>query len=211
MDTPSILLPMLSLLPFAVVGSFTPGPNNILVMSYGISHGLRATLPYQAGAGLACLLIITGAVLAGAQLEKLLPPFMVGIKYIGCAYMLWLAWVVARSPAPQPQNSTGDTAIPPKATPFGSSAVTYRSGFILQFINPKFYLYTITLTAVLAPAVRSPFDIGVIGMFFAAIAVAGMFAWASAGALLQHFLRRWHRASSIAMALALVWCAVTLL
>ena len=40
---------MLTLLPFAFVASFTPGPNNILVMSRGVNEGLRATLAYQEG------------------------------------------------------------------------------------------------------------------------------------------------------------------
>ena len=211
----TVLLLSLSLLPFAVVGSFTPGPNNILVMSYGISHGLRATLPYQLGAGVACFIIIAGIVLAGAQLDKTLPVVMEITRYIGCAYMLWLAFVVARSPAPetspkeaQEEQAGTNAARTLDRRTFG--AVSWRSGFVLQFINPKFYLYTLTLASVLAPAVRSGLDIGLSGFFFAFVAVAGMFCWAAAGALLQNFLRRWHRATSLGMALALVWCAVSL-
>ena len=196
------------LIPFAVVGSFTPGPNNILVMSHGISHGFRATLPYQMGMGVACMLIIGIVLLLGAQLEKVLPPVMVAMRYVGCAYMLWLAWVVGSSPAPAVGNSPEGEA--EAAQRIGRSAVTWRTGFVLQFINPKFYLYTLTLAAVLAPVVRSALDLSAYSVFFAVIAVAGTILWAAAGALLQNFLRRWHRATSLFMAAALVWCAVTL-
>ena len=197
------LLVMLPLLPFAFVGSFTPGPNNILVMSHGISHGLKATLPYQLGAGAACFIIIGGIVLLGAQLEKVLPLLLEFMKYAGCVYMLWLAWVVGTAAAP-------GTAADMDAEAPRQCAVTYRSGFFLQFVNPKFYLYTLTLAAVLAPAVHNALDVSLYGFVFSAIAVAGMWVWAAAGALLQNFLRRWYRATNTVMALALVWCAVSL-
>ena len=38
---------LFSLFSFSFIASFTPGPNNLLVMSQGINHGLRSTYAYQ--------------------------------------------------------------------------------------------------------------------------------------------------------------------
>lgn len=190
---------LLTLLPFSVIASFTPGPNNILVMSQGINSGFRSTVAYQLGAGVACFVIIGGVMLLGAQVEKALPAVINGMKYVGCAYMLWLAWVVA-------------TASPPQAEISGQrQGAGWRAGFALQFVNPKFYLYTLTLAAVLLPSTQGGLDISLYAFFFAAVGVAGMFTWALAGALLQGFLSRWHTAANACMGLALVWCAWSLL
>ncbi len=99
---------MLTLLPFAFVASFTPGPNNILVMSRGVNEGLRATLAYQAGAGFACFLILFVCIRFGVRLEQTLPALVSGVKYVGGAYMLWLAWLTARAQPP----AAGDAGAP---------------------------------------------------------------------------------------------------
>ena len=184
---------MLTLLPFAFVASFTPGPTNILVMSRGVNEGLRATLAYQAGAGFACFLILFVCILFGVRLEQTLPALVSGVKYVGGAYMLWLAWLTARAQPP----AAGDAGAP----------ATLTTGFVLQFVNPKYYLYVLTLAAVLAPATHSTTDIALCAFVFSLIAVIGMFIWAAAGALLQHVFLRWRRWVNAFLGLTLVWSA----
>lgn len=185
-----------SLISFAFIASFTPGPNNILVMSQSINHGLRATLPYQAGAGCACFFIMMLGLLLGHELEKVLPQVISLMTYVGCAYMLYLAFVVARS---KPEA----VGTPPRRAHFWL-------GFGLQFVNPKYYLYVLTLVAVLVPLLPSMRGMVLAAVFFAFWAVGGMFAWALCGAMLQEFLRRHYRLANGIMALALVYCALSL-
>ena len=174
---------MLTLLPFAFVASFTPGPNNILVMSRGVNEGLRATLAYQAGAGFACFLILFVCILFGVRLEQTLPALVSGVKYVGGAYMLWLAWLTARAQPP----AAGDAGAP----------ATLTTGFVLQFVNPKYYLYV----------THSTTDMALCAFVFSLIAVIGMFVWAAAGALLQHVFLRWRRWVNAFLGLTLVWSA----
>lgn len=185
---------LLTLLPFALIASFTPGPNNILVMSQGMQHGLRSTYAYQFGAGIACFVIIAAFITLGAQLSKLVPAVMSAMRVVGCFYMLWLAWMVATAKAAAEDGTRG--------------AATFVSGFFMQFVNPKYYLYVLTLAAGLAPVAESGLERILYSIFFSALAVAGMFAWAASGALLQRFLLRWQRLANSVMGLALVWCAV---
>ena len=188
---------ILTLLPFACIASFTPGPNNILVMTQGIRQGLRSTLGYQLGAGLACFAIPMVFFLLGAWLQNLLPSLVSTMKYIGCTYLLWLAWQVV-------------TARPGRAAGTIHSA-SFMTGFVLQFVNPKYYLYVATLTSVLIAAAGSIVAMLGYSFIFAVLAVAGMFTWAAAGAALQTFFLRWHGLVNAGMGLALVWSAWSVL
>lgn len=188
---------VLSLLPFACIASFTPGPNNILVMSLSIRHGLRGTLAYQLGAGLACFVITLALFLLGSRLEAVLPSLVSGMKYVGCAYMLWLAWLVVTA-----RPGRADTA---------ARVASCATGFLLQFVNPKYYLYVLTLTAVLVPKCTSDAQMLGCSLGFSLLAVAGMLVWAAAGAGLQRFFLRWHRQVNLVMGLALVWSALSVL
>lgn len=185
-----------SLVSFAFIASFTPGPNNILVMSQSINHGLRATLPYQAGAGFACFVILIFGMMLGSQLEKILPQLISSMTYIGCAYMLYLAFVVARSR--------------PQAVSAPQKQAHFWLGFGLQFVNPKYYLYVLTLVAVLVPLVHTFAGTVFVSCCFALLAIGGMFTWALCGAVLQEFLRQHYRAANAVMALALVYCSLAL-
>lgn len=187
---------IISLFSFAFIASFTPGPNNILVMSQGINKGLRSTFPYQAGAGVACFVIIFAAILLGAQLEKLIPAIIPVMKYVGCAYMLYLAFVVATSKPVTVDGTLRQT--------------TFVQGFLLQFVNPKYYLYVLTLAAVIIPFARDMLLIVGYSFFFSVLAVVGMFAWAMSGALLQHFLQKHYKIVNGIMGLALVYCSFSL-
>lgn len=186
----------LSLFSFAFIASFTPGPNNILVMSQSMNYGLRSTTSYQLGAGFACFAIMLLALVLANVVEKLVPSVVPVMTYVGCAYMLYLAWVVARS-KPHDVNS------PQKQAHFWL-------GFGLQFVNPKYYLYVLTLVAVLIPVTHSTLHIVLYAGLFSLLAIGGMLTWALCGAMLQSFLRTHHKAANLTMAAALVYCSLAL-
>ena len=187
---------LLSLFSFSFIASFTPGPNNLLVMSQGINHGLRSTYTYQLGAGLSCFIISFGLFCLGSEVEKILPTAMMFMRYAGCAYMLYLAWLVFRS------SPGGDQT--------QKHVVTFRSGMLLQFINPKFYMYTLTLAAAIIPVTTDTGALFGYAVFFSVIAVLGMYAWAASGDMLQNFLTKHYKATNSVMALALVYCSFSL-
>lgn len=186
----------ISLFSFAFIASFTPGPNNILVMSQSMNYGLRSTTGYQLGAGAACLVILLLGLLLGNVVEKVLPSVMTVMTYVGCAYMLYLAWVVARS-------KPHDVDSPHKQAHFWL-------GFGLQFVNPKYYLYVLTLVAVLMPVAHSLTHMILYAIIFSLIAVVGMITWALCGAMMQGFLHVHYKAANLTMAAALVYCSVAL-
>lgn len=82
---------------FAISASVTPGPNNIMVMSAGANFGVRKSLPLLMGicVGFTLMLLLVG--LGFGQLFTLFPGLHLFIKCAGTLYLLYLAWLIARS------------------------------------------------------------------------------------------------------------------
>ncbi len=103
----------------------TPGGATLLATASGARFGLRRSLPVLAGisAGLAAL-----AASAGAGIGTLLqaaPVLQSGTRVAGSAYLLWLAWKIARAGAPDLRRAEG-------RSPLG-----FLSGVVLLWLNRK--------------------------------------------------------------------------
>src|SRR5215813_3225151 len=80
---------------FATVMFFTPGPNNIMLLSSGLTYGFRPTLPHVAGITFGFAFMI-GAVGLGLGTVFLAYPILQTIlKWGGVAYLLYLAAAIA--------------------------------------------------------------------------------------------------------------------
>jgi len=109
---------------FAVSSSVTPGPNNIMVMTSGVNFGVRKSIPLLAGicVGFTILLLLVG--LGFGQLFELFPDLHLVVKIIGTLYLLYLAWLIAKSG----EISTSHTQ---------SQPLTFMNGALFQWINAK--------------------------------------------------------------------------
>src|SRR4030088_270156 len=82
---------------FALVMFFTPGPNNVMLLSSGLTYGFRRTLPHIAGLTIGFSFMV-GAV--GVCLCNVFVPYPVlqpTLKYLGAASLIYLAAVIAMS------------------------------------------------------------------------------------------------------------------
>ncbi|WP_211214740.1 LysE family translocator [Chitiniphilus shinanonensis] len=109
-----------------------PGPTMLLALTNGASRNHRVVLGGMLGAALSDLLLIgavaigLGALLAASeQLFSL-------VKWLGSAYLLWLAWQLWRSPV----------ALPVAGTPGGVSARrAFTRSLLVALSNPKGLLF----------------------------------------------------------------------
>ena len=122
------------LLPFviyAVVTTFTPGPNNIAASATGMRLGYRRTLPFLLGmlAGFMLIMLASGLLtdLARRAYDGILP----WLKWVGAAYMTWLA-VSLFLPTKHDSDEPARNA-------------RFFDGMFLQVVNPKLILYGITI------------------------------------------------------------------
>jgi threonine/homoserine/homoserine lactone efflux protein len=88
---------LLALLGFATAMAFTPGPNTTLSAALAANHGLRHALPFVAGVPVGWGALLLGCALGLGALLDSLPVLRGVLKWAGLAYLLWLAWTLARS------------------------------------------------------------------------------------------------------------------
>ena len=168
---------LVTLVPYVFITTFTPGPNNISCAATTARWGLSRTWSYLFGiaAGFVVLLSLCG-VFSGA-LMVLLPWLQTYMRWVGAAYILWLAYGIARS----------DTSGKVEGT---SSLRGFSKGFVLQFVNPKAILYGVTLyTAFLSPILARPVPVLISALLFAVIGFSSILTWAVFGLGIERFLQ----------------------
>lgn len=110
---------------YAFSTSITPGPNNLMLMSSGANFGLIRTLPHLAGIsfGFTLMTVLIGVALMG-PIERY-PALLEGLKYICFAFVLYLAWRILTSSAPDGEKSK-------RARP-----LAFHEAAAFQWLNPK--------------------------------------------------------------------------
>src|SRR5688572_4771064 len=83
-----------ALLLFIVVTSFTPGPNNTMLLTTGLNFGFRRGLPHLWGVVLGFAVMVLAVGLGLGAVFQAYPAAYVGLKYAGAAYLLYLAWQI---------------------------------------------------------------------------------------------------------------------
>ena len=165
-----------SLALFALVGSITPGPNNILLMTSGANFGVRRSLPLLCGiiVGFHMLIALAGL---GAAAILLAHPEADVVFRLGCAVVvLWLAWKLARS-SPAKTRAT-------QTKPLG-----FIEGLSLQLINAKAWVVAIAASALFAPG-GSYADVAVLVGVFLLVNLPSVTLWLVAGRGIERVLRK---------------------
>ena len=165
-----------SLALFALVGSITPGPNNIMLMTSGANFGLRRSLPLALGiiVGFPMLIALSGL---GAATILLAHPGAAVAFRAGCAIVvLWLAWKLARSSPATARTTRG-------------KPVSFFEALSLQFINAKAWVVAIAASALFAPG-GSYTDVAVLTGVFLVVNVPCAAAWLVAGRGIERVLRK---------------------
>ena len=128
------LLPALS---YVLISSFTPGPSNISTASLSILYGYRNTLKYQLGLALGVFVLMLSSGLFSALLLSVFPALEPILRFVGAAYILYLAYGILKASYNFAEQNTA---------PLGAV-----SGFMLQILNPKLFVYAFSLFTTLMP------------------------------------------------------------
>ena len=111
---------------FAAVMYFTPGPNNIMLLSSGLTYGFRRTLPHIAGITIGLAFMIAAVGLGLGAIFIAYPVLQTILKYAGAAYLIYLA-VVDRDVGAGDAGS-GQPARPDDVLGRGAVPVDQRQG-----------------------------------------------------------------------------------
>lgn len=190
------LLPALS---YILVSTFTPGPANISSSSLGVLYGFRRTVNYQGGLAAGVFLMMVAGGLISASLLKGLPALAPALRYLGAAYILYLAYGILRASYTFTERET---------KPLG-----FGHGLVLQLSNPKLVVYALTLfLSFLAPITGNAAGLLLTALLLAAISACATAAWALFGAGIKNRLHdpRFRRWVNVSLALFLVYAAIEL-
>jgi threonine/homoserine/homoserine lactone efflux protein len=180
---------------FALSSNLTPGPNNIMLMNSGASFGFRRTIPHLLGVGLGFPLMVLVAGLGVGTLFERLPILHEIIRWVGVAYMLWMAWHMAQARSLGSEREKG------------SRPMRFLEAVLFQWVNPKAWTMGIgALSAYTVPDKAFFPQLLVIFLVFLAIGVPSAAVWTGFGKAIGRFLssERRLRAFNIFMALLLV-------
>lgn len=185
---------LLAFVAFAFVTSITPGPNNMMLLASGVNFGVRRSLPHMLGISLGFMLLVAAVGLGLGQLFEQVPLLHSVLRYAGAAYLLYLAWKIAQSGAPQSSGA-------PAAKPF-----TFLQAAAFQWVNPKAWIMAIGAITTYTPHEGFFTNVLLIAALFALVNCPSVGLWTVAGSLLRNWLNnpRALRAFNIGMALLLV-------
>ncbi|MEZ1318345.1 LysE family translocator [Pseudomonas fluorescens] len=179
---------------FALVTSITPGPNNTMLLASGVNFGFNRTIPHMLGitCGFFSLVVAVGFGL-GAVFQTY-PLLYSVLRYVGAAYLLYLAWKIAHS-GPVADSESG------QGKPLG-----YLGAAAFQWVNPKAWIMAIGAISTYTPMQGYFTNVIVIAAVFAVINLPSVGVWAACGTLLRNALkdRRWLRLFNWGMAALLV-------
>jgi threonine/homoserine/homoserine lactone efflux protein len=119
----------------ALVMVLTPGPNMVYLLSRSLCQGRKAGVISLTGVAVGFLLHMLAAAAGITAVFIAIPLAYDIVKWLGAAYLLWLAWQAVRPGARSPFEARD---LPPD-----SPAKLFFMGFMTNALNPKiavFYL-----------------------------------------------------------------------
>ena len=182
---------------YSVINAFTPGPGNILALNTVTNYGYKKGRPLYWGifAGYYVVQVICAVFVFGVS--TFLPELLGIMKYIGAAYILWLAVHIALS------KPTTDTV---------EKSASFLKGFLLQFVNVKIYLFGITaLTGYVTEYSASLWVLLLFEIIIATIGTIATLTWIGMGVLIQRAYQKYYRVINIILALTLSECVYSML
>ncbi|GBR24702.1 LysE family translocator [Gluconobacter japonicus] len=162
---------------FTFVASVTPGPNNMMLASSGLTHGFRKTIPHMLGVALGFVVMVVLLGLGLGGLFEHAPWFYVALKYASAAYLLWLAWKIATSSSAPEAKSKGQP-------------ITFLQAAGFQWVNPKAWVMAVGIIAAYVPKEGFFFNLAIASLICGIVNFPSVALWAGFGAGMRRWLHR---------------------
>ena len=119
----------------AALITLAPGPDNLSVLSLGLSRGRRAGIGFGLGCALGCFIHTLLATLGVTALIAASDTAFTLLKLVGVAYLVWLGIGALRSPGATLAADAGAAPADDPMRPY------LMRGFVANAINPKVALF----------------------------------------------------------------------
>ena len=185
---------------FALIGAFTPGPNNIMVTASGAAFGFARTVPHIAGVTIGFAIMVIAFGLGLGSVFRAYPSLHQWVRIAGALYLLYLAYRIARA---------GD----PEAAKAARKPFSFSEAALFQWLNVKAWTLALGVIAAFTTVGGDLWgELAAITAVFAAATVASLVAWCLFGMAIRRLLAspRARRSTNLALAGLLALSVVTL-
>lgn len=183
---------LLSIIFFAIPMGITPGPNNIMLMTSGLNHGVRLSMPHFWGINIGFLLMF---IIVGPSLGVIFNQYPILhelIKVVGLFYLFYLAWRIANTvPASVKSN---------ESRPF-----TFFQAVLFQWVNPKAWVMNTGAIAAFTTTDGNIFlEVGTIALVFFFVGLMTSTTWLLFGTWLKRYLKSPEHQSAFNFSMAML-------
>jgi len=127
--TQTILLAMFS---FSLAMSISPGPVNMMIITSGINHGFVKTFSFISGATIGFTLLLVLIALGLSNMFTLYPTLFSMLEILGAMFIIYIGYKIA--------SSRGILDIEQSE----QKKLKFYEGFLLQWLNPKAWVASIS-------------------------------------------------------------------
>lgn len=152
---------------FALVTSFTPGPNNAMLLASGVNYGFKRTLPHIIGITIGYAVMFAAVALGVGEVFAAEPRLYAALQVFSVIYMLWLAWKIAHA---------GDVNSTSSREP-----LTFLQAALFQWINPKGVAIAIVASANFLKPTTLAYDLPIMLLLVLFVSVTSASTWALFG------------------------------
>ncbi len=124
---------MADIFAYAIGIMYTPGPINLLGLSSGLNKQTRSHLGFFIGVGSAMFILFV--LLGYLGLQVINPQFLPYVSLIGCGYILYIAWKVAKAKV-HVNDASADASL------------SFFDGLFMQLLNPKALVATLPIATI---------------------------------------------------------------
>lgn len=191
---PIHLLPELLL--YIVMVGYTPGPGNLYALSCSLKYGRKAAMRMWYGMLCGFLLSVTMVAVATHLLGTVMGEYVVWLKYLGAAYILWLSWKIFKSKGLAESDA---------------KTCSFTSGMIVQLTNAKMILFDLTVFSIFVlPYSNKLVDLLVVSYILTIAGPMANLVWLLAGGWMRKWFTKYRKTTDTVMAILLALCAIAL-
>jgi threonine/homoserine/homoserine lactone efflux protein len=161
----------------AIPAFFTPGPNNLMLMTSSARFGLGRTVPHMIGVVLDFPLMVLLVGLGLGEVFDAFPVLKTVLKFVAAAYLLWMAWTLLGLKLHEAKSS--------------DRPMRLYEAVLFQWVNPKAWAMAVSLVALVVVGGPGHFwSIALLTLGCLFLAPFSCAVWMVGGQQLEAWLRR---------------------
>jgi len=161
---------------FASITTITPGPNNLMLFSYGKTYGIYESRKLMFGIFLGFFIMLY---LSGYGIAKIITSSHTGelfLKVIGSLWMFYLAFILSKL------STEIEVSKKPK--------IGFGQAFAQQFVNSKAWVIAITGASAFMPQFSNiHVNVFLFAIVFAVVGIPSMFVWLKMGDVIAKIIK----------------------